>query len=359
VSTRSDYSLLERWTHRIAFLHRSIQLTAADVEAAVFRKKYEKMTAHRPVFITSLPRAGTTLLLEVLAGSPELASHCYRDMPFVMAPILWGSLSRPFRVASEPRERAHGDGVKVGFDSPEAFEEVIWRAFWPKWFRGETLPLWPSDAESPGFAEFLRSHMKKIIAVRGGVPSRPRRYLSKNNANVARMGLLRRLFPDSTIVVPFRSPLDQAESLRRQHLRFLELHGQDRFARHYMQDLGHLEFGELHKPFNFPGISTVRSRFSPLELDYWIGYWRVAFGAILEEARGLVLVSYEKLCQRGSEGLAVIGERLGMQDPLGRGGSGPVLREPRRYELDTGDLEAENVEESWQIHARLLDLSVV
>ena len=28
-------------------------------------------------------------------------------------------------------ERAHGDGMTIGYDSHEAFEEVLWRAFWP------------------------------------------------------------------------------------------------------------------------------------------------------------------------------------------------------------------------------------
>lgn len=358
--SRPRYSALERWAHRVAFLHRSVQLTAADLEDLVLRRPSAAERPPRPVFVTSLPRAGTTVLLEILARSPELASHCYRDMPFVMAPLLWSRLSRPFRLQAETAERAHGDGLEIGYDSPEAFEEIVWRAFWPRWYGRGTLPLWPDDARNPAFETFFERHMAKVVAVRAADGETPRRYVSKNNANVARLGLLRRLFPDGTIVVPFRDPVDQAESLRRQHVRFLQMHADDPFARRYMRDLGHLEFGDLHTPLAFSGMAEVAERHSPLGLDYWLGYWRVAFEHVLERADDLVLVSYERLCGRGPDGLSVLADRCGLESPLTDGAAGgPGLRPPRRYDVAAEALEPSTLAAARDLHDRLLERSVL
>src|SRR5206468_10876896 len=117
LSARSNYSLLDRMLHRLAFGSSAVQLTAADVEATMYGSRYRNIVVQKPVFVTSIPRAGTTLVLQMLTDVASLATHKYRDMPFVLAPVLWETLSRGFRRPSELRERAHGDGMLVGYDS--------------------------------------------------------------------------------------------------------------------------------------------------------------------------------------------------------------------------------------------------
>ena len=78
-------SALDRLVHRVAFGAPSIQRTAVEIEKSVFGMVYNAVKAARPIFITSLPRAGTTLMLEALYRFPSLAAHVYRDMPFLMA----------------------------------------------------------------------------------------------------------------------------------------------------------------------------------------------------------------------------------------------------------------------------------
>ncbi len=56
-------------------------------------------------------------------------SLTYRDMPFVLMPRTWRKFSLSFQTYGDEKERAHGDRITVNFDSPEAFEEVFWRAF--------------------------------------------------------------------------------------------------------------------------------------------------------------------------------------------------------------------------------------
>jgi hypothetical protein len=89
-----------------AAVQRDLQRTLADVEEHVFADSFERVIIERRFFISSLPRAGTTLLLEVLSALPGFACHTYRDMPFVLCPVLWDRISRAFHKEAELRERA-------------------------------------------------------------------------------------------------------------------------------------------------------------------------------------------------------------------------------------------------------------
>ena len=117
--------------------------------------------AEKPIFITSLPRAGTTLILEALSRFPSVSPHTYRDMPFIMAPVLWSRLTGHFKKDGGLRERAHGDGMSVGYDSPEAFEEILWRAFWPEKYHADRVDLWTPEDLDEEARLFFMEHMKK------------------------------------------------------------------------------------------------------------------------------------------------------------------------------------------------------
>ncbi len=234
----------------------------------MFAKSGASASAAKPIFVTSLPRAGTTILLTALASLPELASHTYRDMPFVMVPVLWSKLSGKFQKGSDMKERAHGDGTEVGFDSPEAFEEILWRAFWPGKFSETGIDLWAADDRNAEADEFFSKHMAKIVALRCPEGVVGGRYISKNNANIARLDLIPVMFPDASILVPIRSPMAHAASLLRQHENFLEQHKTDDFTKRYMHDIGHLEFGDLHRLIQFPSLAERLAGVSAETLDY-------------------------------------------------------------------------------------------
>lgn len=185
-----NYSAMDRLLHRLAFGVPDAQLIAASVEGTAFGSSYAQVEARRPIFLTSLPRAGTTVLLEALHRLPTVATHTYRDMPFVLAPVLWARFSGGFQRKAELSERAHGDGLEVGYDSPEAFEEVFWRAFWSGHYGPERITLWRAADAKADATEFLRGLMKKVVALRRPDHPQDGRYLSKNNANVARLELL-------------------------------------------------------------------------------------------------------------------------------------------------------------------------
>jgi hypothetical protein len=323
-----NYSFLDRLVHKLAFGLPLIQRTAEDIESATLGAVYDGATAAQPIFITSLPRAGTTMFLEILHRWPHLATHLYRDMPFVMAPVIWSRVSGIFHKRSELRERAHRDGLQVGYDSPEAFEEIIWNTLWPEKYGETRIELWEENDSKADASEFFLRHMKKIIAIRCPDRILEGRYISKNNANIARLDLIPCMFPDASILVPVRHPFEHAASLLRQHENFRELHQKDSFSRRYMADLGHYEFGELHKPIAFPGLDALISNLDTLTIDYWLAYWIAAFDYIYARRDSVIVVSYEDICRDGERGLRKVLKRLGIDNGGVLQSAAQILRAP-------------------------------
>jgi hypothetical protein len=292
----SQYSALDRLLHGLALEHTALQIDLAKLENAVFRKQIEAVELEPPVFVTAMPRAGTTVLLQLLSKAKGVSSQTYRDMPFVLCPLLWRAVSTTFSVTRAPRPRGHDDGILIDLDSVEAFEEVVWRAHWPAHYRKDGILLWQAHEHVEGFESFFARHMRKVVAFRtdGAMPRG--RYLSKNNANIARIGYLRTLFPRSVILVPFRHPREQAASLLRQHLRSLSMHTEKSFSRRYVEWLGHFEFGLAHRPFAFPSFSRDAAGDSR-KAGYWLHYWVAAYEYLLAQDKEVAFISYEQLCR--------------------------------------------------------------
>ena len=313
-----SYSRTERAVHKLAFARPSVQLAAADIENTAFKRSFAGANAARPVLVTSLARAGTTMVLEILARMPELASQIYRDMPFVLAPVLWSKLSGPFQKQSGRRERAHGDGVQIGFDSPESFEEVFWKAFWPDHYGAEGIRLWDAGSRNAEATEFFANMRRKVVALRRPGTMGQARYVSKNNANIARLPLLAAMCPDAHVLIILRDPFEHAASLHRQHVNFADLIAQDTFVQRYMADIGHFEFGPLHRPFQFDGLAELTDGRTPADINYWLAYWIAAFETVAAQRRdGVHILPYEALCETGAAALAPYCTAIGIgTDPL-------------------------------------------
>ena len=85
----SDYTLIDKALHTVAFLHPMVQRVLCDIENDIFRNKYAKYHVRRPVFVAGMPRAGTTLLLDLLYLTQEFVTYTYRHMPFILSPLLF------------------------------------------------------------------------------------------------------------------------------------------------------------------------------------------------------------------------------------------------------------------------------
>ena len=309
MTSGANYSRIDRALHKMSFSSSVLQDVLADIETSLFSDAWKEVDISKPVFITSLPRAGTTIILEALHQLPGLAAHTYRDMPFILTPVLWGKLSASMRSESIRRERAHGDGLLISEDSPEAFEEVLWRKYFPDNYSDAYISLWKTtNAE---FTEYFREHMQKIVLLRQPDDLKGR-YVSKNNGNVARTAVIKEMFPDASIIIPLRNPIEHAISMWRQHLNFLEQQAADKFVSRYMEDIGHYEFGGLHRPIRFPRLELLTSGQTPASLDYWIAYWIAAFDHLAQQD-GIEFLSYENLCQSPASGLDKLCQHIDLE----------------------------------------------
>src|SRR5262245_19705570 len=265
------YGPIERAIHYLAFSAPFVQKALGELENDLYARSHARPSPGREVFITGLPRAGTTLLLDLLYRTGEFCSFTYRHMPFVLAPLIFGRASRAHARSGREIERAHGDGMQVSLDSPEAFEEVLWLTYLRESIVAErTLEPLTIDMVSQPFEDAFRATIRKLLAERGGLLSS--RYLSKNNANVSRLGVLSELFPNSTIIVAFREPSAHTASLMRQHRRFSSAHSTDAFARRYMAWIGHFEFGLNFRPINFSGWLDGSEIDRNPTADFWVRY---------------------------------------------------------------------------------------
>lgn len=345
----SDYSLADRLVHKIAFGSSIPQQMLLDMEEKKHGDRIAAQQIGAPIFVTSLPRAGTTLLLEVLAHHPALVSHNHRDMPFVLSPMMWQQMTKRFQVDQELKERSHGDGLKVNVDSPEAFEEVLWMRAFPGHFRDGSIALWGKQLPAGFISRFTR-HMKSLVASRGTGEGSAAHYLSKNNANIARIPALAKAFPEAVILVPLRDPLDQARSLLKQHLKAIESHKDSGFSRAYARDIGHLEFGANHRPILFGKMADVAKEHSAETLTYWLHYWIEAYSALVG-SEDCIFVDMERFT--ANPPMAKLYETLGLSADDGAIAAGEELVRPiPSYNADDGG-NAELVAQARAIHQSL------
>ncbi len=352
------YSAIDRLLHRIAFGCTGIQLNFSEFEDSRYFKRLAQISAERPVFITGLPRAGTTLILELCYRLEEFASHCYRDMPFVLMPMLWKGFSSRFRKHDALRERAHGDGMMVNMDSPEAFEEMLWKAFWKAHYQKDRIKPWGREPNGEFFS-FFQKHMKKVIAVRDRKAPKVR-YISKNNLNISRVGLIRDQLPEALILLPFRDPVQHANELLTQHKNFLEIHKQDPFARAYMEGIGHYDFGENLRPVDFEGWLDRAGHKDPMNLSFWLEYWIIAYGHLLKLAGERVqLVCYETLCENPTESLAKIAGFLGVADLRALTDQASAVWPLKKVPVDLKDVPEALLQQANDLYATLKGTALV
>jgi hypothetical protein len=275
----------------------------AGVETRRLSEETSGIEIHAPIFVCGLARSGTTILLECLAAHPDTATHRYRDYPGVLAPVVWNRIAaRLYSGADAPVERAHGDGIAVTPDSPEAVAEMLWMAFDAHAHDPARDNRVGRGGMEEAFAAFFRDHVRKLLWLRGG-----RRYLSKGNYDLARMDALLALFPDARFIVPIRDPVTHIASLMRQHMLFATGETRHPAALRYMRRIGHFEFGLDRRPINL-GNTEVTAEVERLwrtgrEVEGWSLYWADVHGFLagrLESdtalRRAVFPVSYETLC---------------------------------------------------------------
>ena len=313
-----------RWTDFLSGLqerHARMWIGLGNFETRILSERLDKVPIVKPVYIAGLARSGTTILLELLARHPDVTSHRYRDFPPVLTPWFWNwFIDRAGNGDEAASERAHGDGIDVTPESPEAFEEVIWMAFFSSLHDPEVSAVLNDETTNEEFANFYKDHIRKLLLLRGG-----RRYLSKANYNLTRLRYLLRLFPDARFLLPVRDPVWHVTSLMRQHQRFCIEHERDDRLKRHMSRSGHFEFGLDRRPINSGDAETTRKVLSlwseGREVEGWAVYWADLYGhvaASLENGEALRratrVVDYDRLCNEPAQTMELVLEHCELEN---------------------------------------------
>ncbi len=290
--------------------HPGFWIKAGNFETKILKDELAATTIKAPIYIAGLARSGSTFLLEAMAEHEDTATHRYKDFPPVFTPYWWNKfLSFMPKKDVQPAERAHKDGIKITEDSPEAFEEALWTAFFPDLHDPKTSALLDRTTSNPRFEKFYREHIQKLLSVRGG-----KRYLSKGNYNLTRLAYLQKIFPDARFILPLRAPAWHIASLIKQHRLFCKnLEGNDRAIAH-MRRVGHFEFGLDRRPINAADGSAIqaiqKAWSSGNEVEGQARYWAHLHGKIADQLNAdtalrdaTLIVRYEKMCEQPADTL--------------------------------------------------------
>ncbi len=341
----AEYSFASRLLHRLALQNIAVAQMSFTLEQVLCRDVYKNSQAvKKPVFVTGLARSGSTLLTRILYESGSFCSLTYRNMPFVLMPNFWRRISGISHKKAVAMERAHQDGVQVDYDSPEAFDEVFWRVFAGDEYIAKHC-LRPHTPE-PHIIEQFKAYIGGII----GNNSKGR-YLSKNNNNILRLQALHQAFPDATILIPFRDPLQQALSLQRQHQRFMEMSKQDMFVTHYMDWLGHYEFGPHQKQVTYADALPFPKERG--HVDYWLTQWINVYEHVLGSlpASGL-FICFDRLCATPQASLTKLFEAVDVPPPSAE--TYKAIR-PTKKLAASGIISSELLGKAQSIYGRMVD----
>lgn len=236
-----NYTKIQKFLHDLVLKKSLINKSLFEIEKIFYLKK-NKINKEAHVFITGMPRSGTTSLLNFLYSSEQYASLTYKNIPFVLSP----NFSKLFNSKNIlPIKRIHGDEIDYDLNSPESFDEIFFNND-DKFVKNELINYL--------YLICLSKNKKK--------------YLSKNNLNFSRINLITEFFPNCQFLIPIREPLQHSYSLFKQHLHFIKIQKEDNFILRYMNYLGHFEFGLNHKPWNKPIIFD-----NPNDINYWLEQW--------------------------------------------------------------------------------------
>lgn len=261
-----NYSRLQKILHDIVLYKKFINKSLFEIEKIIHLKKKD-ISNESHIFITGLPRSGTTSLLNFLFQSCEYVSLTYQNVPFVLSPFF----SKIFNKKKfQEKERLHSDGLTINLNSPEALDEIFFN----------------------NNEEFIKRELANYILLILDCEKKGK-YLSKNNLNYKRVDLIKSILPNSIFLIPIREPLQQAYSLLKQHLNFIKQQKNDDFIRRYMNYLGHNEFGLNHKPWNDP------INFNDLnDINYWLEQWYLFYQNIYDNYnshKNCYFIIYENL----------------------------------------------------------------
>ena len=253
------------------------------------------------IIVTGMARSGTSALTRWIFDNSKgkMASLTYRQMPLLAYPMRYKLSFLKIR----HRDRSHNDGLKIGLDTVEAFDEYLFKVL-KKTSRTSDDSFSPYDVGEDGWQTYYD------YANRFSRNSKA--YLSKNNIFILRLKDFQLYQPEGLkVVVLVRRPEEVAFSLLKQHLLHCDLHSKNEFALNYMNWIGHHEFGLGHKPFEFPSVLKLEN-YPKTDPNYWLCRWIEYHNYLLENIQidNIVLVLYDDFISNPVEALRQLGDYI-------------------------------------------------
>ena len=243
---------------------------------------HKNLQIKKPIFICGLARSGTTAVLNLLNNHSETGSFENQDLPFTKTLFFWNKINFLFYKGLKKKSRIHGDGLLVDQYSPESLEEVIWKDFLEEYHNSGFFNFLVEKYNNKEFENHYSNQIKKILKVRGN----KKRYLSKGNYNIFRIKYIKKLFPDSKIIICFRDPVETSISSAKVHQIFLNLSKENLYFDKRLNIMCHYEFGKFRK--------TVAEHYKNLNNDnfdeqeyYYLKQWHKIYNMVLNEYKNL------------------------------------------------------------------------
>lgn len=344
------------WLGKLVASAPALWFALGRAESTLLEDKLETIAIDAPIYVGGLARSGSTIVLEMLAAHSQAASHRYQDFPFIPTPYVWGRALQlnPARKTAPAQERAHGDGMLITPQSPEAMEEALWMHFFPQAHRGVSHTL-DGNTSNPRFERFYRNHIRKLLLLHNA-----QRYVCKSNYVGTRMGYLRTIFPDARFIIPVREPANHIASLMRQHKRFCELGSKDPRIVEHMDSVGHFEFGLHRKPIHTGDTAAYEAIRAAWENGDELGGWAILWATVYAHIHahmppGALLLHFESLYTAPEEAVGRVLEAAGLpQDEALVARFAAILRKPDYYESGFTPQELARIREITAKTARLL-----
>ena len=253
------------------------------------------------IFISGMPRSGTTVLTHIISNFNDVGSFNYSDLPFTKIPFIWSKINWLYYFKNKSSERIHGDGLKINLLSPDAFEELIWSENLPNYENENFSAILDSNYENKELEKELVRSINKILLIR-----KKKIYLSKGNYNIFRIKYINKILKNSLFLICIRNPVDVIQSSIRVHKKFLEIgEGNNKFTDE-MNELCHFEFGKNRKdPF--------KDRFHKDETQYYENQCIKMHKLILDEyinLENVFLVNFNNLVLSPEQSISAIATKI-------------------------------------------------
>ena len=212
--------------------------TIVKLEDFFFKDK--DINLKTPIFITGMPRSGTTLLTHILHDTKKYGSYLYKDYPFPELPLFWNKFNDLYYKSAEDQKRIHNDDLLINKNSPENLDEFIWKRLFQNHYKEFDSFLDENFSNTEFENNYIRS-IKKILFVR-----KKNQYLAKNNYIIFRIKYLLKFIPSAKFIVCVRNPNDTCYSLEKIHKRFIEINKIKEY-KNFEKNFLHYEFGNSRR----------------------------------------------------------------------------------------------------------------